>query len=250
MGMRRERRGALAITGLELDVAGGGYAKKGCPRCGQLLYADMEVCYGCLYDFRRKDNGPSEVAAALDEPDGLGDACSGPGPAVAKRGAEDRAGAGGGDRAGAGGGGGTAPAAPPAPGPGRALGGEAGAAPSLPAAPPRALPDDEVTTVLDDARGERPAHAVWVRTPVADVLVPLGDEGLNIGRGSGNQVVIHAKSVSRRHLRLIPADGGVEAIDLGATNPARYRGACLTGPVVVPWGDAVQVGEASLVMQP
>ncbi len=228
--------------GLELDVAGGGYAKKGCPRCGQLLYADMEVCYGCLYDFRRKDNGPSEVAAALDEPDGLGDVCSGSRPAAAKRVAEGGAGAGGGD--------GGAPSAPAAAGPDGALGDEAGAATPFPSAPPRALADEEVTTVLDDAREERPAHAVWVRTTVADVLVPLGDEGLNIGRGSGNQVVIHAKSVSRRHLRLVPADGGVEAIDLGATNPARYRGVCLTGPVVVPWGDAVQVGEASLVMQP
>lgn len=30
-----------------------GYATRRCPRCGAELYADMGVCYGCLYDFSR-----------------------------------------------------------------------------------------------------------------------------------------------------------------------------------------------------
>lgn len=29
------------------------YRTKTCPRCGAELYADMSVCYGCLYDFER-----------------------------------------------------------------------------------------------------------------------------------------------------------------------------------------------------
>lgn len=29
------------------------YETKVCPRCGAELYADMHVCYGCLYDFSR-----------------------------------------------------------------------------------------------------------------------------------------------------------------------------------------------------
>ena len=29
------------------------YETKVCPRCGAKLYADMNVCYGCLYDFSR-----------------------------------------------------------------------------------------------------------------------------------------------------------------------------------------------------
>ena len=28
-----------------------GRATKVCPRCGETLYADMDTCYGCLYDF-------------------------------------------------------------------------------------------------------------------------------------------------------------------------------------------------------
>lgn len=30
------------------------YATKTCPQCGQELFADMDVCYGCLYDFGRE----------------------------------------------------------------------------------------------------------------------------------------------------------------------------------------------------
>ena len=30
-----------------------GFEVKRCPRCGAELYADMGVCYGCLYDFDR-----------------------------------------------------------------------------------------------------------------------------------------------------------------------------------------------------
>lgn len=33
-------------------------ATKRCPRCGQELFSDMEVCYGCLYDFTR-DRDPA-----------------------------------------------------------------------------------------------------------------------------------------------------------------------------------------------
>ena len=49
--------------------ARGSYETKMCPRCGAELYADMSVCYGCLYDFTR-DVGhapgalPSPVGAA------------------------------------------------------------------------------------------------------------------------------------------------------------------------------------------
>ena len=30
-----------------------GYGEKRCPRCGEVLFDDMDVCYGCLYDFGR-----------------------------------------------------------------------------------------------------------------------------------------------------------------------------------------------------
>ncbi len=43
---------------------------KRCPRCGMELFSDMEVCYGCLYDFSRAGVGGPGIPLAddLDEP--------------------------------------------------------------------------------------------------------------------------------------------------------------------------------------
>ena len=44
-----------------------GYATRRCPRCGAELYADMDVCYGCLYDFTRdrpRDAGVMDLSLA------------------------------------------------------------------------------------------------------------------------------------------------------------------------------------------
>ena len=212
---------------------GSDYAKKTCPRCGEELFADMQVCYGCLYDFTRSDNGPSEIADALDEPEGLG---------------------------------GTDPAAPlvrhamPR-SPGRREGTkESPAGTPPPKSPADALrptrghtvvatcPDDELTCVLADTSSKGRPHGVWVRTESVDVFVPMGEGGLAVGRGSGNQVIVHDRSVSRRHLRLSLASGGVEAIDLGSTNPARFKGRPVESSVLVPWGEELQLGEAVLAM--
>lgn len=37
---------------------------KTCPRCGQLLFADMDTCYGCLYSFSR-NQGVRQLDSAL-----------------------------------------------------------------------------------------------------------------------------------------------------------------------------------------
>lgn len=221
------------------------YTKKSCPRCGEALYADMDVCYGCLYDFGRKDNGPSELAGALEEPEGLVPQdprlVSPPVPPSQPPSPVPPS---------------PAPAPEPAPAPVSARG------PSRPVAPGAFLPepaggerpasaeDGELTQVLEDRGGAIPCCRVWVRSAGADVLVPVCEEGLDVGRGSGNQVVIHDRSVSRRHLRLVPAPDGIEAADLGATNPARFRGTAITGPVLVPFGESVQVGEVTLLVCP
>ena len=53
-----------------------GYETKLCPRCGAELYADMNVCYGCLYDFSRESARPElpgfpEEESERDEGDTL-----------------------------------------------------------------------------------------------------------------------------------------------------------------------------------
>ena len=46
------------------------YETKACPRCGAVLYADMNVCYGCLYDFSRDK---TRHARLLPEPPSAGE---------------------------------------------------------------------------------------------------------------------------------------------------------------------------------
>lgn len=45
-----------------------------CPRCGAELYADMGICYGCLYDFSRaRESSPPEGMPAVPEEPARGD---------------------------------------------------------------------------------------------------------------------------------------------------------------------------------
>ena len=71
------------------------FDSKRCPRCGETLYDDMDICYGCLYDFgrdRREEPAaagvPEEfelVEAPLDEPDAVAPRPGGPMPLVGLR---------------------------------------------------------------------------------------------------------------------------------------------------------------------
>ncbi|MDM8270353.1 FHA domain-containing protein [Thermophilibacter provencensis] len=45
--------------------ASGCFETKVCPRCGAELYADMNVCYGCLYDFSRDAPRPPRAPLSL-----------------------------------------------------------------------------------------------------------------------------------------------------------------------------------------
>ncbi len=69
------------VLGAATETSAPLFDSKRCPRCGEVLYGDMDVCYGCLYDFGRDRR--EELAAAglpeefelveegLEEPDGV-----------------------------------------------------------------------------------------------------------------------------------------------------------------------------------
>lgn len=63
-GMDEERGyGSAAGRSSTNDEVG---ATKTCPRCGAVLFSDMNRCYGCLYDF--PEQGPKANPMTLDEP--------------------------------------------------------------------------------------------------------------------------------------------------------------------------------------
>ncbi|WP_455136028.1 FHA domain-containing protein [Thermophilibacter sp.] len=161
-----------------LPGTGGWYRTRTCPRCGSELYADMDVCYGCLYDFGREAARP-----------GL-------------------------------------PASVPVMGPGETMPLAAG------------VPAEGLTEEV----------GMLVRTASVDVWVAVPEEGLVVGRAPECDVVLHSLAVSRAHLRVTPTSDGMEARDLGSTNPARYRGREVRDCVIVAYGDSIDVCGCVLTM--
>ena len=77
--------------------------------------------------------------------------------------------------------------------------------------------------------------------------VGIGPGGLTIGRSRRCDLVIDSESVSRRHARLLPANGGFELADLGSRNGTLVNGRPVgDGPVRLDSGDTIAVGDEEL----
>lgn len=162
-------------------------ATKVCPQCGQVLFADMDVCYGCLHDFSREvDVGSLGLPVTLLEHLEPKHCC---------------------------------------------------------------LEDVETGQPLSGERKEAHAGgavapdvlALHVRSDDVELTVPLPSNGVMVGRLSRNDVVLHARSVSRHHVLIIPCDGKAQVIDQGATNPALLDGVEVTSSAVMGIGDVLDV---------
>jgi hypothetical protein len=201
---------------------------KTCPRCGATLFEDMDVCYGCLYDFHH-----------VPEPLGLPTLEMGPeghpdegiwinGPFVDEPGSAADAG----------------------------MEQQEGDAPHAVCREPAAeAPEDAIAarwpegadpdvTLVGEAPPNQKALA-WVglrmRSGGLEATLGVGEDGLTVGRDAGNDVVLASRCVSRHHLRLAPSEGGVLVQDLGATNPATVEGTPVSGDVVVRPGAVIDV---------
>lgn len=191
---------------------------KTCPRCGATLFEDMDVCYGCLYDFRhvpeplglptlemgsegQPDEGIWINGPFIDEADSAaGD------PRVDGRDSPD------------------------------------GTPEERIAArwPEGANPD---VTLVDEAPRQKAGAIVRLRMRSAglEATLGVGEEGITVGRDAENDVVLASCRVSRHHLRMAPADGGVLIQDLDATNPATVEGMPLSGDVLARPGAVIDV---------
>ena len=77
---------------------------------------------------------------------------------------------------------------------------------------------------------------------------PVGRRPLIVGRSKECDIVVKHAVVSRRHLELAPADGGLDAIDLDTANGTFVRGERITRKRVVP-GDRIELGNWVLVVE-
>lgn len=195
---------------------------KVCPRCGQVLFADMNVCYGCLYDFKR---GGAEPPLAVEPPLAAKVPEVTPAPSTDKTGVfvrepEKRESSYAGK---------TMPTRP--------LGRPADAGVSLREVPsvdvrqekarPMPFEDEDLMTVpttVIASTSDRGGLSLRVRSDDMEVTLPLPEDGLLIGRGNVCDVILHSRAVSRHHVRIVPQGNGAIVRDCGSTNLATLNG--------------------------
>lgn len=219
---------------------------KVCPQCGARLFADMDVCYGCLARIPKGDVGceggadPAPRAAPLPRPAPDEDAAFGEPGREEGRDTEvwgsldelwDE---------------------------GRALSEEAAQSRDRtprrracdladPALPDPFAPDEggdgdaDKTMALAPVGSAADGVRVRVCTPGLSATCVVPKRGLSVGRDADNAVALHSMAVSRHHVRLFPCEAGVMAQDLGATNPALLNGMELVGAALLGAGDVLEL---------
>jgi DNA-binding NtrC family response regulator len=81
-------------------------------------------------------------------------------------------------------------------------------------------------------------------------IVPVPGQGvLLIGRGEDADVRLNDSASSRRHARIVIADGEARLTDLGSRNGTRVNGEPIEGARTLATGDVVAIGDASLVLR-
>ena len=90
-------------------------------------------------------------------------------------------------------------------------------------------------------RGGTDRPRLRVCTASVDLALPIPEDGLVIGRGLACDIVLHTPSVSRRHVRLEPREGGVLVTNLGARNPPSVNGSELLETALMTGEDVLSI---------
>jgi len=98
-----------------------------------------------------------------------------------------------------------------------------------------------------DSTGPRSYALVIDRRGSRAVELPTLGE-LAIGRDDAADIVLDDPAASRKHARLIVADGEVRIADLGSHNGTRVNGAPIEGSVALTRGDEIAIGEVAIVV--
>ena len=78
-------------------------------------------------------------------------------------------------------------------------------------------------------------------------IVPIVPEGVTIGRGAENTVVVADRRSSRHHCRVLPTPQGLLLEDLGSRNGTVLAGTTVSRTIVQP-GDEFRIGNASFTI--
>jgi FHA domain len=113
--------------------------------------------------------------------------------------------------------------------------GAAGSASAPPARPPRRR-RDPVTLVVTDGQ-------------LAGTSLPLGRQGVLIGRGPECTLVLDDEFASSRHARIFPRAEGWFVEDQGSRNGTQVGGVKITGAVPVESGSVIRIGRTTLELR-
>lgn len=92
-------------------------------------------------------------------------------------------------------------------------------------------------------QGSESFRLVVRRGPQPNQAYDLNKDLVTLGRDITNDIVINDPEVSRHHLRLTRAPGGISLEDLGSTNGTFVNGQRLSGPRPLRAGDMIGLGE-------
>ncbi|GAA4429573.1 FHA domain-containing protein [Georgenia halophila] len=98
------------------------------------------------------------------------------------------------------------------------------------------------------ARNE-PTRLVVTQGPLAGTTIPLGPSAVLVGRSPGCTLVLDDDYSSNRHARFFPKDDGWWVEDLGSTNGTVVGPERIAGPVQVPPGTPVRIGQTVIELR-
>ena len=103
-------------------------------------------------------------------------------------------------------------------------------------------------------RSARPARGAPTRLqvtagPLNGTTLRLGESAVLIGRSPSCTLVLDDDYSSTRHARIFPSDGQWYVEDLGSTNGTYLGAAKVDGPVPVPVGMPIRIGQTVIELQ-
>ncbi len=100
---------------------------------------------------------------------------------------------------------------------------------------------------MDEPPPENPRLCTY-RKGKPDLIFPLNEDTLHIGRSVENAVRIDDEKVSRRHARLRKDSEGWRIEDLGSTNGIRVNGVAVVSARLKD-GDRIQIGNEEMALE-
>ena len=112
------------------------------------------------------------------------------------------------------------------------------------------IEDNERADARDDDDGSLFSTPLMLRVSTGDAqaTIPVPQEGLSIGRDVMCDIVLKSRAVSKRHARVVPLSSGVIVENLGATNPASYKGREIRETAVVKCGESFEICGSTLTV--